>query len=68
MYNMTVEGCHNYVIGSGLIISNCEAARYGLMSRPSPARVKDVKQQAKVLPFDPFAEPRRRRASGFMDL
>lgn len=66
VYNMTVDGCHNYAIGSGLIVHNCEAMRYGLMSRPSPARQK--KPTAKILQFDPLSDDRPRRVSGFMEL
>ena len=66
MYNMTVDGCHNYAIGSGLIVHNCEAMRYGLMSRPSPARIE--RPTAKILAFDPLGDTPRRAAGGFMDL
>nr|DAX12953.1 MAG TPA: Large subunit terminase [Caudoviricetes sp.] len=53
------------------VSGNCEdhaaeAMRYGLMSRPSPAR--QTRPKGKVLAFDPLAEPRRASGSGFMDL
>lgn len=43
-----------------------EAMRYGLMSRPSPARSKSTK--GKVIRFDPLDEGRRQVVGGFMDL
>jgi hypothetical protein len=43
-----------------------EAMRYGLMSRPSPAR--SVKSTAKILAFDPLSDGRRKAVGGFMDL
>ena len=43
-----------------------EAMRYGLMSRPSPARIE--RPTAKILAFDPLGDTPRRAASGFMDL
>ena len=41
-----------------------ESARYGLMSRPRPSRVKP---EQKVIPYSPF-ETGKRRASGFFDV
>ncbi|MGN0784170.1 MAG: hypothetical protein ACI4MR_00740, partial [Candidatus Aphodomorpha sp.] len=43
-----------------------EAMRYGLMSRPSPARIE--RPTAKILAFDPLGDTPRRAAGGFMDL
>lgn len=43
-----------------------EALRYGLMSRPSPAKAKQ-QNKARVLRFDPLYEPQR-AVSGFFNL
>lgn len=55
---------HNHEdVADGLQDHAPEALRYGLMSRP--AAYKPKTQQNKVLPFDPFAEPKRKAAGGF---
>lgn len=41
-----------------------ESARYGLMSRPRPSRIKP---ERKVIPYSPF-ETGKRRASGFFEI
>lgn len=33
VYNLEVEYYHNYAICDGLIVHNCDAIRYGIMSR-----------------------------------
>lgn len=53
-----VDGCEDHA---------GESLRYGVMSRPTPSRVKEDKV-AKLLQFDPFRERPVRRASGYFDL
>lgn len=59
VYNMEVDTHHNFAIQGGLIVHNCEAARYGLMSRPARTVIK---QPPKPKPYDPLADdtPTRR--------
>lgn len=65
VYNMEVEDVHNYAIQGGLIVHNCEALRYGLMSRPSAAK-EPAPEKKNVLKFvDPFSE-RKARKNGFL--
>ena len=45
-----------------------EALRYGVMSRPTPAKIVLEADQHKVLRFDPFREERRASGDGFMGL
>lgn len=59
VYNMTVDGCHNYAIGSGLIVHNCESARYGLMSRPIAAHTEKQKPVYQYDPLDLYKPSRR---------
>ena len=66
VYNMEVEGTHNYAINGGVIVHNCEALRYGLMSRPSSFREK-IEQKKNILTFDPYSTPKERK-SGFLSL
>lgn len=53
-------------VADGLEDHAPEALRYGLMSRPAPARAP--RPRGRVLPYDPLAEERPRRAGGFMSL
>ena len=43
VYNLTVGGCHEY-FANGVLVSNCDALRYGAMSRPM-ARYEDPKKR-----------------------
>lgn len=53
-------------VGDGCEDHAGEALRYGLMSRPSPAKAKPS-SKARILRFDPLYEPER-SASGFFNL
>ena len=52
VFNMEVEGTHNYVVNGGFVAHNCyDATRYFLMDHPMTASKKPPKQYK---PFDPF--------------
>lgn len=41
VYNMEVEGTHDFAVGSGVIVHNCyDEWRYVCMSRPIAPRIK----------------------------
>ena len=42
VYNMTVEEFHNYLIHGGIILKNCDAARYFAVTRTLGAERVDV--------------------------
>lgn len=67
VYNMEVDEAHNFAIQGGLIVHNCESLRYGLMSRPSPAREK-AKAEKAAYQYNPLAPTRKPRESGFLNL
>jgi len=59
VYNMEVEGTHNFAIQGGFIVHNCyDAARYFLMSRPMGIKPKPEKKKRV---YDPLSEERPRR-------
>ena len=37
VYNMEVEGYHNYILNNGMVIKNCDAIRYFVAGRPYPS-------------------------------
>lgn len=37
VYNMEVEGYHNYILDNGMVIKNCDAIRYFVAGRPYPS-------------------------------
>ena len=43
-----------------------EALRYGLMSRPSPSRVKHIENN--IIAYDPFSPTKRRKAGGYLSI
>lgn len=53
VYNLYVEGTNNYA-SNGVVLHNCDALRYGVMSRPSPNEV------VKSLPSNSFESTRKR--------
>ena len=69
VYNMEVDEAHNFAIQGGLIVHNCEALRYGLMSRPSPKTIRPVPQMVGNLYIDPFNQRRTQpRTTNYYDL
>jgi hypothetical protein len=52
VFNMEVEGTHDYVVNGGLVAHNCsDATRYFLMDHPMSATKKPQKEYR---PYDPF--------------
>ena len=45
VYNMTVEEFHNYLIHGGLILKNCDAARYFCVTRTLGAELPVVEEE-----------------------
>ena len=64
VYNLEVEDTHCFAINEGFIVHNCEAFRYGLMSRPSPVSAGIKESKARILRFDPLSEPKDRVIQG----
>lgn len=66
VYNLEVDGTHCFAINGGFIVHNCEALRYGLMTRPSPAKRKEAERKH-LIAIDPLTPlPRAdRNAGGF---
>lgn len=50
VFNMTVDGTHNFVIQGGLISHNCDEIRYEVMRHIIPDRVETE-------PFAPVYDP-----------
>lgn len=48
VYNMEVDGTHDFVVNGGAVVHNC---RYVLMSRPYTPKPRKI---APVNPFDPL--------------
>jgi hypothetical protein len=48
VYNLTVQDCHEYY-ANGVLVSNCDALRYGAMSRPPIGR--SIVRQAQDTPW-----------------
>lgn len=65
VYNLEVDDTHCFAINGGFIVHNCEALRYGVMTRPSPAKSKqaEVKRRLAIDPLTPL--PRNNNAGGF---
>ena len=52
VFNMEVEGTHDYVVNGGFVAHNCyDATRYFLMDHPMSATKKPQKEYR---PYDPF--------------
>lgn len=65
VYNLEVDGTHCFAINGGFIVHNCEALRYGLMTRPSPAKRKEVERK-RLIAIDPLTPlPRKNNEGGF---
>lgn len=45
VYNMTVEEYHNYLIHGGIILKNCDAARYFCVTRVLGAQKEEIRVQ-----------------------
>ena len=66
---MEVDEAHNFAIQGGLIVHNCEALRYGLMSRPSPKLIRPVPKIVGDIYVDPFNQRKTQpRSTKYYDL
>jgi hypothetical protein len=44
VYNLTVEGTHEYLLANGMLSKNCDSLRYWAMSRPMPGSRSAVRR------------------------
>lgn len=52
VYNMEVDGTHDFAVESGVIVHNCyDESRYVLMKNPIAPRLR---QKAEPKPYDPL--------------
>lgn len=52
VYNMEVDGTHNFVVNGGIVVHNCfDQTRYFLMERPIGPKAKQVRQTE---PYGPY--------------
>ena len=56
VYNMTVEGTHDFVVQGGVITHNCDEIRYFCMMRPIAPRVIETKMKPMHDPQNQYAE------------
>lgn len=67
VYNLEVDNTHCFAINGGFIVHNCESLRYGLMTRPSPAKRKQEEVRRRIL-IDPLTPLQREPApDGFFN-
>lgn len=64
VYNLEVDGTHCFAINGGFIVHNCESLRYGLMTRPSPAKRKQEEVKRRIA-IDPLTPLPRKKEGGF---
>lgn len=48
VYNMTVEEYHNYLIHGGVILKNCDAARYFAVTRTLWAEAPEIQPEPEL--------------------
>lgn len=54
VFNMTVDGTHDFVLDNGIVTHNCDEMRYFCMGRPIPPRLIEAENKPLSDPLEQF--------------